>query len=306
MVARQGQELNSAMTSNDNDIRKAYAECRDLTRRHYENFSIATFLLPRRIHRHMHALYGFARGVDDIGDEAPGDRLARLDWWEAHLLAVFDRGDAPPGDRPAVFIALEQTGRELNLPPEPFLRLIEANRRDQQVKRYGTFQELMEYCTYSADPVGRLVLAIFGYRDESLYPYSDATCTALQLANFWQDVARDFAMGRIYIPGEDMERFGVTEDTLEGGRATPAFRELLRFQVERTRELFSRGRPLIAEVAGRFSMDLLLFTRGGEAVLDAIEAQDFDVLRKRPVISGVKKAGLLLSGSFNYLMKMEL
>jgi squalene synthase HpnC len=249
----------------------------------------------------MHALYGFARGVDDIGDEAPGDRLARLDWWEAHLRAAFGGGGAPPGNRPAAFIALEQTARELDLPLEPFLRLIEANRRDQRVKRYRSFPELLEYCTYSADPVGRLVLAVFGYRDESLYPFSDATCTALQLANFWQDVARDFDMDRIYIPGEDMERFGVTEDTLEGGQATPAFRELLRFEVERTRDLFDRGRPLINEVDGRFRIDLLLFTRGGEAVLDAIEAQDFDVLTNRPVISGAKKAGLLISSTFAYL-----
>lgn len=283
------------MSEIDLVISRAYAECEALTRRHYENFSIGTLLLPREIRKHMYALYAFARGVDDLGDEFRGDRMRRLFWWERHLLAAFGHGRVPAGPRPATFIALECTLRELDLPLEPFLRLIEANRRDQIITRYATFPEVLDYCTCSADPVGRLVLAVFGYRDESLYEYSDSICTALQLTNFWQDVERDYAKGRIYIPKEDMVRFGVEEKDLLRSRATTAFRAMLRFQVRRTRNFFEKGRPLSDKVAGRFRVDLQLFTRGGEAVLDAIEAQKFDVLRKRPVISRMKKASLIMS-----------
>jgi squalene synthase HpnC len=280
------------MTATDNRIEEAYAACEALTRRHYENFSIATVLLPRVIRRHMYALYAFARGVDDLGDEAPGDRLLRLGWWEQHLMAAWEKCPPPDGEAPAAFIALAQTRRELDLPIEPFRRLIEANRRDQWINRYSTFDQVLEYCTYSADPVGRLVLMIFGYHDPELWPLSDATCTALQLTNFWQDVARDFAMDRIYLPAEDRERFGVEEQDLGRCEATPALRRLIAFEVGRTREIFDRGRPLIDRVAGRFRIDLDLFTRGGEAVLDAIEAGGCDVLAARPVLSRGSKTAL--------------
>ncbi len=282
------------MTSGDPHIEQAYAACEDLTRRHYENFPIATFLLPRTVRRHLYALYAFARGVDDLGDEAPGDRLLRLGWWEQHLMATWGTCPPPSGERPFVFTALEQTRRELDLPIVPFRRLIEANRRDQRINRYITFDQVLEYCTYSADPVGRLVLMIFGYRDRSLWPLSDATCTALQLTNFWQDVARDRAMDRIYLPGEDRERFGVDERDLDRCEATPALRRLIAFEVARTREFFAAGRPLIGKVAGRFRVDLELFTRGGEAILDAIEAGDHDVLGVRPELGRVRKGTLLL------------
>ncbi len=289
------------MNTNESDIERAYAECRALTRQHYENFPIASALLPRQVRRHMYALYGFARGVDDAGDEFEGDRLARLDWWEAHLMAAFGRGEAPPGESPAAFRALSQSRKELDLPLDPFLRLIEANRRDQRVQRYASFDDLLEYCTFSADPVGRLVLAVFGYRDEELHPFSDAVCTALQLTNFWQDVSRDLAMGRIYLPTEDLQRFSVSEDDLGRGRATEGFRDLLRFEVERTRDYFERGRPLTGLVAGRFRIDLLLFSRGGESILDAIEEGDFDVLGKRPVLTLLKKGTLIFSILLRYL-----
>ncbi len=289
------------MSPNESDIERAYAECRALTRRHYENFPIASVLLPRHVRRHMYALYGFARGVDDIGDEFDGDRPARLDWWEAHLKAAFDLGEAPPGDVPVAFLAIGRSRRELDLPPEPFLKLIDANRRDQRVQRYDTWEELIDYCTCSADPVGRLVLAVFGYRDESLHPFSDAICTALQLTNFWQDVSRDLAMGRIYLPGEDMRNYRVTEEDLRSHSATGEFRDLLRFEVERTRDLFHRGRPLIGLVPGRFRVDLTLFSRGGESVLDAIHTAGYDVLGKRPVLTSRKKGALILSTLLRHL-----
>ncbi|MFC1500285.1 squalene synthase HpnC [Candidatus Zixiibacteriota bacterium] len=289
------------MNAHESDIERAYAQCRALTRQHYENFPIASALLPSQVRRHMYALYGFARGVDDAGDEFEGDRLARLDWWEAHLMAAFGRGEVPPGDHPAAFRALSQSHKELDLPLDPFLRLIEANRRDQRIKRYDSFDDLLEYCTFSADPVGRLVLAVFGFRDEELYPFSDAVCTALQLTNFWQDVGRDYAMGRIYLPAEDLNRFSVSEDDLGHDSATDGFRDLLRFEVERTREYFRRGQPLTRLVAGRFRIDLLLFSRGGESILDAIEAGGFDVLGKRPVLTPLKKGTLILSVLLRFL-----
>jgi len=291
------------MTVFDESIDEAYAACEALTRRHYENFPIASVLLPGAVRRHMYALYAFARGVDDLGDEAPGNRLLRLGWWEQHLLATWDRCRAPAGERPAAFIALEQTRRELDLPLAPFRRLVEANRRDQRINRYITFDQVLEYCRYSADPVGRLVLMIFGYRDRSLLPLSDATCTALQLTNFWQDVARDRAMDRIYLPAEDRERFGVAETDLGRCEATPALRRLIAFEVERTREFFARGRPLVDRVSGRFKVDLELFTRGGEAILDAIAAQNYDVLAHRPVLSRGRKAALLAAALLGRLRR---
>ncbi len=253
------------------EVEAAYRACERLARDHYENFTVASFLLPSGTRRHMAALYGFARGVDDIGDEYGGDRPAALDGWEAHLRSLFGEEVDPPGPRPQVFKALAQTIRACGLPAGPFLRLIEANRRDQRMQRYERWEDLLEYCTYSADPVGRLVLRIFGETDPELVPLSDATCTALQLTNFWQDVARDLAMGRIYLPREDMERFGVEESDLAGPPAGPAFRDLMRFEVERTRPLFREGWELVGRVDGAFRVDLALFTRGGEAVLDAIE-----------------------------------
>lgn len=272
----------------------AYRSCAQLTTGHYENFPIASILLPRDVRRHMYALYAFARGVDDLGDEAEGDRLALLDRWEAGLRWALQETEAPPGEIPAAFAALRASHRLLDFPLEPFLRLIEANRRDQRILRHATYDDLLTYCTYSADPVGRLVLHIFGYRDPDLWPLSDATCTALQLTNFWQDVSRDHAMGRIFLPQEDMERFGVTEETIAAGEVSGGFRDLMVLEVGRARDLFREGKALIGRVRGRFRLDLALFTRGGEAVLDAIEAADYDVLSSRPVLSSGRKFRLLL------------
>ena len=272
-------------------LAKAYAYCQRLATSHYENFTVASWLLPRALRPHVHAVYAYCRGVDDLGDEAEGDRLALLDDWEAELRRCFD-GDA---QQPA-FVALQETIRRFDIPPEPFLRLIEANRMDQRVNRYRTFTDLQAYCQNSANPVGHLVLYLFGYRDEERQRLSDATCTALQLTNFWQDVRRDLRKDRIYIPLEEMDRFQYSEEDLLAARFDGRLRDLMAFQVRRTRELFRSGLELIPRVRGRLRLDLRLFSLGGLAVLDAIENIGYDVLNRRPKLSRARKALLALRG----------
>ena len=272
-------------------LAKAYAYCQRLATSHYENFTVASWLLPRALRPHVHAVYAYCRGVDDLGDEAEGDRLTLLDDWEAELRRCFD-GDA---QQPA-FVALQETIRRFDIPPEPFLRLIEANRMDQRVNRYRTFTDLQAYCQNSANPVGHLVLYLFGYRDEERQRLSDSTCTALQLTNFWQDVRRDLGKDRIYIPLEEMERFHYSEEDLLAARFDGRLRDLMAFQVRRTRELFRSGLELIPRVRGRLRLDLRLFSLGGLAVLDAIEDIGYDVLNRRPKLSRARKALLALRG----------
>ena len=272
-------------------LAEAYAYCRRLATSHYENFTVVSWLLPRALRPHMYAVYAYCRGVDDLGDESPGDRLALLDEWEAELLRCYEGA----ARRPA-FIALQETVRRFGIPREPFLRLIEANRMDQRTSRYRTYDDLLAYCENSAYPVGHLVLYLFGYRDEERQRLSEATCTALQLTNFWQDVRRDVEKGRIYIPLEEMERFGYGEAGLLALRFDERFRDLMAFQVRRTRELFHRGLELIPRVRGRLRLDLRLFSLGGLAVLDAIEAMGYDTLSRRPQLSRSRKALLALRG----------
>jgi len=272
-------------------LAEAYAYCQRLATSHYENFTVVSWLLPRALRPHMHAVYAYCRGVDDLGDEAAGDRLALLDAWEADLLRCYEGVPRQP-----VFTALQETVRRFDIPREPFLRLIEANRRDQRTNRYRTYEDLLAYCENSANPVGHLVLYLFGYRDEERQRLSDATCTALQLTNFWQDVRRDLEKGRVYIPLAEMERFGYGEADLLALRFNERFRDLMAFQVRRTRELFRRGLELIPRVRGRLRLDLKLFSLGGLAVLDAIEAQGYDTLSRRPRLSRARKALLALRG----------
>ena len=272
-------------------LAEGYAYCRRLATSHYENFTVASWLLPRALRPHVYAVYAYCRGVDDLGDEAEGDRLALLDDWEAELRRCYEGSPRLPA-----FAALQETIRRFDIPREPFLRLIEANRTDQRVSRYRTYNDLLGYCENSANPVGRLVLHLFGFRDEERQRLSDATCTALQLTNFWQDVRRDLDKGRIYIPLEDMDRFNYSEDDLRGGRSNGRFRELMAFEVQRTRELFRQGLALIPKVSGRLRLDLRLFSLGGLAVLDAIEAIDYDVLQRRPTLSRARKAWLVVRG----------
>ena len=272
-------------------LAEAFAYCRRLATSHYENFTVASWLLPRALRPHMHAVYAYCRGVDDLGDEAEGDRLALLEDWESELRRCYDGSPRHPA-----FIALRETVRRFDIPQEPFLRLIEANRMDQRVNRYRTYSDLLGYCENSANPVGHIVLYLFGYRDQERQRLSDATCTALQLANFWQDVRRDLDKGRVYIPLEEMERFGYSEDDLMEAHYDGRFRDLMAALVERTRALFREGLRLIPAVRGRLRLDLRLFSLGGLAVLDAIEAIDYDVLHERPRLSRTRKAWLTLRG----------
>ena len=269
-------------------VEEGYDECAALARAHYENFTVVSWLLPADKRNHLNAIYAFCRTVDDLGDEHVGDRLAALDEWEADLRRCYDSEPHNP-----YMIALQDTIRRFDVPIDPFLRLIEANRMDQAKTRHQTFEELEHYCTHSANPVGHLVLYIFGYQDEERHRLSDFTCTALQLTNFWQDVAHDYQMGRIYIPIEDMRRFGYTEDELAQGLATESFRSLMKFEVDRARDLFHRGLELVDTLDGRFKLDVALFTKGGVSVLNAIERQNYDVLTSRPTLSTTTKLRLM-------------
>ncbi len=279
------------MASRVEDLRQevawAFAYCRKVALRHYENFTVVSWLLPRRLRPHMYAVYAYCRGVDDLGDEAEGDRLALLDGWEEELWRAYEGRARHP-----VFVALQETIAQFGIPPEPFLKLIEANRMDQRRHRYETYQELLHYCDHSANPVGHLVLYLFGYRDEERRRLADATCTGLQLANFWQDVSVDLRKGRIYIPQEDMRAFGYSEEELLAGVCDDRFRRLMAMEVERARQLLREGMKLAAMVRGRLRLDVKLFNLGGLAILDAIEAIGYDVLHHRPTLSRAQKAML--------------
>lgn len=279
-------------------LEEARAWCKHLAETHYENFHVATWFLPEKLRPHFHAIYAYCRVSDDLGDEV-GDTaqsLALLDLWGRELDACYDGHALHP-----VFVALIETIRACSIPKEPFADLLTAFKQDQVVKRYATMQDVREYCRYSANPVGRLVLYTCGYADEERFRLSDATCSALQLANFWQDVRVDWAKDRVYLPQDDMQRFGASDATIEKGIATPEFRKLLRHEVDYARDLFHEGLRLIGMVDRDLAVDLDLFSRGGLEILNAIERQDFDVLRSRPSISKRTKLQLALramSGKF--------
>ena len=308
--------------------------CERLARTHYENFTVGSWLLPKSQRRQVYAIYGYCRTVDDLGDEdtaigenspggglvpnpdpvdvtgapAPGAksgrakrrgpvglqeksrRLALLDWWEGELRCCYSGTPTHP-----VMVALQRTISDFDIPAQPFLKLIEANRMDQRADRYATYSDLLDYCAHSANPVGHLFLYLFGYRDEDRQRLADATCAALQLSNFWQDVARDYALGRVYLPEEDMQRFGCDEAEIASGLASEQFRRLLAFQVDRGRALFREGAPLLETLEGVVKLDVALFTRGGVAILDAIEGQNYDVLSARPALSRTRKSALFAS-----------
>lgn len=277
---------------------EAQSYCRRLATTHYENFHVASWFLPARLRPHFHSIYAYCRIADDLGDEV-GDRdqsLALLGLWGRELDACY-RGEA----RHPVFVALAETIRECNIPQKPFADLLVAFRQDQTVSRYPAMGDVLEYCTYSANPVGRLVLYACGYRDEEVFRLSDFTCSALQLANFWQDVSSDFDRGRIYIPLADMERFGVSESDISTRKATEAFRTMMRHEVDYARQLFHEGLPLIARVDRDLALDLDLFSRGGLEILHAIEQRGYDSLTMRPVISKTRKAGLLARALYGKL-----
>jgi squalene synthase HpnC len=255
------------------------AAARAATRAHDENFPVAFLLAPRDVRADMRAVYAFCRETDDIGDEGPRDgRLARLDAWEADLLAAIAGGAGDPR-----LAALAETIARRELALDPFLRLIEANRMDQRRSRWETHEDLLEYCRHSATPVGEMVLGVLGYRDRWRVGMSDATCTGLQLVNFWQDVARDLRdRDRVYLPLEDMARFGVAEDDLRRAPAGEPVRRLIEMEVGRARAYLLEGEPLHRFVPRRVALDLRMFSAGGLALCDAIARQGYDTLSRRP------------------------
>ncbi len=243
-----------------------------------ENFPVASRLLARRVRAHLLALYGFARLVDELGDSFAGDRLTALDWLQLDL----DRAYRDEAEHP-LLRRLQPTLRECELPREPFVRLIEANRADQRVSRYDTWEQLRGYCELSANPVGELVLGVFGQATPSRVARSDEICTALQLTEHCQDVAEDLTRGRVYLPAEDLARFGCTIADLSGPHAGGPLRDTLAFECSRARELLARGAPLIGELRGvRERLAVAAFVAGGRAALDAIEHAGFDVLAGPP------------------------
>lgn len=266
-----------------------------LATHHYENFHVVTFLLPRRLHQDFYNVYAFCRWADDLSDEI-GDRAKSfrlLEWWKQELDAMYEGRTQHP-----VFVALQDTVERHNLPKAPFADLIRAFVEDQTVTRYRTFEELYDYCRYSANPVGRLVLHLCGYSDQQRQRLSDATCTGLQLANFWQDVAVDWDKDRVYIPLEVLERHGASVDDIRRREATPAFRAVMKEIVGVARRHFLQGQPLARMVGRRLALDLDLFSGGGMRILDKIERQDYDVLSRRPVITRVDRVSLLLGSLF--------
>lgn len=295
-------------------LEAAYSACERLARRHYENFPVASLLLPAHMRRHVAALYAFARVADDFADE--GDlsgetRETLLDAWtralEDALAANAESASRlPPAGPdipssasslpPSVFCllpAVAHTIRTRNLPVSLFLDLIDAFRQDVRIKRYAAWEDVFDYCRRSANPVGRLVLRIAGYEDPELDRRSDAVCTALQLTNFWQDLERDWQKGRLYVPQEELRAAGAREEDLAARRLTPEWRRALRAAAGRTRALFNDGRAVADPVRGRLRWELRLTWLGGIRVLDRLEAADFDVFRRRPTLSIADAPGLL-------------
>jgi len=276
---------------------ESLAYTRWLATTHYENFHVVTFLLPRRLHQDFYNVYAYCRWADDLGDELgdPRESLRLLDWWWSETAEMYQGSTRHP-----VMVALRGTVGERDIPAEPFLDLIRAFVQDQTVTRYATWEELFGYCRLSANPVGRLVLHLCGYHDEERHQLSDSTCTALQLANFWQDMSVDLGKERIYLPLEVLRRHGSSEQEVMNLCFTPAFRAAMVEAVDTTRRLFLDGLPLARKVDRRLGLDLELFSRGGMKILDKICEQDYDVLKARPAIGKVERAGLLLSALFRW------
>lgn len=271
------------------------AYCAALTKRHYENFTVVSYLLPRKLVPHFQAVYAYCRWSDDLGDETGSAAPRLLAWWRRELDGCFQGYVRHP-----VFVALRDTVVRFGIPKEPFANLLTAFEQDQRVKRYETFAELLEYCRNSANPVGRLVLHLCeSYTDENAR-LSDSICTGLQLANFWQDAERDWSnLGRVYIPQEDIWRFGVAERDIAEKRFTNEFKELMRFQVQRAKGFLEAGRLLIPHLKGRLRVDIELFRLGGLAILKKIEECGYDVLTERPRLSKFEKAFLTVQALRN-------
>jgi squalene synthase HpnC len=280
-------------------LAEAREYCARLARTHYENFSVASWFLPRRLRQHFFNVYSYCRISDDLGDEV-GDTAASLELlgqWQRELDACYEGAAKHP-----VFVALAETVRQFDIPKHEFSDLLIAFRQDQTITRFETFNDLLAYCRYSANPVGHLVLYLCGYRDFERQYLSDFTCTALQLANFWQDLSIDYEKGRIYLPLEDLRRFNVSQREIADRENTPAFRAMIKFEVERARDWFRQGLPLLVKVDSELAIDLDLFSRGGQEILNAIEEQDYAVLGNRPSISKPRKLSLVARAASRKLL----
>jgi squalene synthase HpnC len=274
---------------------RAYEYCERLTRSHYENFPVGSALVPKRLRKHFYSIYAFSRIADDFADEGYGqgyserERLEALVEWRRMLMeSLAGRARHP------VFVALAKTASEFDLPSALFEDLLSAFAQDVTVRRYESFDQLLDYCRRSANPIGRLILMLFGYRDEQRHQWSDDICTALQLANHWQDVAIDLDKDRIYLPQEDLSRFELSVDDLMRRDATDSFKRLMKFEVERARAMFARGKPLCTSVSGRLGLELRSVWLGGMRILDRVEQNGYDVFASRPVITSTDKLKILL------------
>jgi squalene synthase HpnC len=272
-------------------IPDALTYTRWLATHHYENFHVVSWLLPRRLHQDFYNVYAYCRWADDLGDEMddPAESMRLLAWWREGLESMYAGKATHP-----VFVALRGTVERYSIPQQPFGDLIRAFEQDQTVTRYQNWDELFGYCRNSANPVGRLVLYLCGYADADRQRLSDATCTALQLANFWQDVMVDWEKGRVYLPLDVLARHGSSVEDIANRHAGSAFAAAMREVVDRARTLFIEGLPLARMVDRRLAVDIELFSRGGVRILDKIEAQNYDVLRRRPAISKTDRVWILL------------
>lgn len=284
-------------------IERAYAYCEEFARAHNESFPVASRFVPAELRPHVIALYAFARSADDFADEPQyeGRRVEALDRWDEELSRCCHGEASHP-----VFVALADTIDRRELPIPPLQDMLTAFRMDMDVRRYATFQALRGYTARSADPVGRLLLALFGYRQPELVRYADELSTALQLTNFWQDVAADAARDHIYLPAEDLHFFGVTEADVKALRPTKPLRDLMRFQVARTRALYERGRPLLDQLGSDLRMELTLIWLVGTTILDKIEDADFDVFTQRPAIRRRDKALIMARAAKNWATHLDL
>jgi squalene synthase HpnC len=274
-------------------VEEAQRYTRWLATHHYENFSVVSWLLPRHLHQHFYNVYAYCRWSDDLGDEVadPARAILLLNSWEGEVRRIYDPDDAPSHP---VMIALAETIGAKNIPITPFSDLLRAFRQDQSVHRYATWDDVLDYCVYSANPVGRLVLYLCDYRDEGWQRLSDFTCTALQLANFWQDVSLDLEKGRIYIPLDALAANGLTPADILARRFDERYARMMKDLIARTRELFAAGLPLTQRVEGAIRVDIELFSRGGLAILDAIKASGYNTLEHRPEITRWRKLYLLM------------
>ncbi len=272
-------------------LSQARAYCRSVAERHYENFSVVSLFVPRRLIPDFHAVYAYCRWADDLADETAGGAaaLSLLQWWREQLQTCYTGRPRHP-----VMVALQSTIRRHGVPLEPFLQLLVAFEQDQRVKEYATFAQLLEYCRHSANPVGHLVLYLLECYDLRRASYANAVCTGLQLANFWQDVRRDAERGRIYVPREDRERFGVDATVWQLRRADDAFRELMRHEVQRAAAFFDQGEQLIPLLPPRYRGQVWLFIEGGRQVLQAIRRIGYDVWSVRPTVSAWDKLRLMV------------